>query len=152
MGINSALTSEVCAVAGVIDPDVTVASTVDSDYVDMSKFESAMGIAMAGTLGASATFDASLVQATSAAGAGVKAITGKAGTQLTQAGTDQSDNQVVLSVRAEELDIANSFRFVALRITVAAATSDAAGILLGFNPAHAPASDNDVASVAEIVN
>lgn len=151
MGINSALASEVCAVAGVIDPDVTAASTVDSDYVDMSKFESAMGIAMAGTLGSSATFDASLIQATSAAGAGAKAITGKAGTQLTQAGTD-SDKQVVLNVRAEELDIANNFRFVALRITVAVATSDAGGVLLGFNPAHAPASDNDVASVDEIVN
>lgn len=142
--------SEQVAVCGVIDPDATAASTVVSDYVDMSKFNAAMGIVLAGTLGSSATLDAKLVQATASDGTGAKDITGKAITQLTQAGTD-SDKQAVINVSAEELDADNDFLWVALSITVAVATSDAGGLMLGLNPRHAPASDNDVASVDEIV-
>ena len=152
MTMMNALGSELVAVAGVIDPDVTAAGTVDSPYIDMGKFEQAMGIPLAGTLGASATFDASLIQATDSSGTGAKAITGKAITQLTQAGSDDSDKQAVLNVRSEELDVAGGFTHVALRIVVAVATSDAGGVLLGIGPRHGLASDNDVASVAEIVN
>ena len=36
-------------------------------------------------------------------------------------------------------------------MTVAAASSDGAGMILGLNPRYAPASDNDLASVDEIV-
>ena len=145
------LGSEKVAIGGVIDPDVTVASTVVSDYMDMGKFEQAMAIVMAGTLGASATLDAKLVQATDSSGTGSKDITGKAITQLTQAGTD-SDKQAIINCRAEELDLDNSFDHVALSMTVAAATSDISGILLGLNARNNPASDNDLASVDEIVN
>ena len=97
------LPSEVVAIGGVIDPDVTAASTVVSDYMSMADFESAMAIILAGTLGSSATLDAKLVQATDASGTGAKDITGKAITQLTQAGTD-SDKQAIINCRAEELD------------------------------------------------
>ena len=58
----SSLPSERVAVGGVIDPDVTVASTVDSDYIDMLKFNTAMAIGVAGTLGSSATVGFSIVQ------------------------------------------------------------------------------------------
>lgn len=145
------LPSEKVAIGGVIDPDATAASTVVSDYMSMADFESAMAIVMAGTLGTSATVDAKLVQATDSAGTGSKDITGKAITQLTEAGTD-SDKQAIINCRAEELDVANSFTHVALSITVAAATSDVGGILLGLNARNEPASDNDLASVDEIVN
>jgi hypothetical protein len=142
--------SERVAVLGTIDPDVSTAAAYTSDYGDASKFEQLMAIVFAGTLGSSATLDAKLVQATSSAGANVKDITGKAITQLTEAGTD-SDKQAILQVRADELDVAGGFSFVAVVVTVGTATSDAGAVLLGLNPTYGPASDYDLASVDEIV-
>lgn len=142
--------SDVAAVVAMIDPDAYAAGTVVSAYVAMADFDKIMAIVMAGTLGSSATLDAKLVQATDSSGTGVKDITGKAITQLTQAGTD-SDKQAVINCVAEELDVAGGFTHVALSMTVATATSDAGGIVLGFNPRFGPASDNDLASVDEIV-
>jgi len=139
------------AVAATIDPDVTAASTVTSDWVDMSDYHTILAVVMAGTLGTNATVDAKLEQATSAAGAGAKDISGTDITQLTQAGTDQSDSQAVISLQSDALDVANSFQFVRLSITIGTATSDAGGIILGVAPRVGPASDNDLASVAEVV-
>lgn len=150
MTINT-LPSERVAIAGVIDPDANTAAALTSDYLDMRKFGSAIAIIMAGTLGASATLDAKLVQATDSSGTGVKDITGKAITQLTQAGTDD-DKQAIINCRADELDVDNSFTHVAIVMTTAVATSDSGAILLGLDPRYAPANDNDLASVDEIVN
>jgi len=147
--LNS-LPSEKVAVSGVIDPDANTAATLTTEYVNMGTFQRAMGIILAGTLGSSATLDAKLVQATDAAGTGKKDITGKAMVQLTQAGSD-SDKQVVLNVRASELDAQNDFAFVAIEMTTAVATSDSAAILLGMDPRIGVASDSDLASVDEIV-
>ena len=147
------LPSEKVAILGTIDPDVTTASTVVSDYGSMADFESIMFVLTVGTLGASATIDAVVQQATDSGGTGAKNLTtSKAITQMTQAGTDQSDTQVVINVRAEDLDMANSFDHVAISVTVGTATSDIGAVVLGLNPRYAPASDNDIASVGEIVS
>ena len=150
MSFTNALGSEKVAILGTVDPDVLTAAAHTSDYVSAGLYEQIMAVILAGTLGTSATFDAKLVQATDSSGTGSKDITGKAITQLTEACTD-SDKQAIINVRAEELDLANGFDYVALTITVATASSDGAGILLGLNPRNAPASDNDIASVDEIV-
>lgn len=150
MNIN-ALASEQAAVVATIDPDVTVASTVLSDYVDASEFANFMATVMAGTLGSSATLDAKLVQATDGSGTDVKDITGKAITQLTQASPDDSDKQAVINLKPEELDLANDFTHFALSLTVAVATSDVGAIVHGLDPRYGPANDQDLASVAEIV-
>jgi len=150
MSINS-LPSERVAVGGVIDPDANTAATLTSDWLDMGAFGSAMGIVMAGAFGSSGTLNAKLQQATDSSGTGAKDITGKAITALTDAGTD-SDKQAIINVRDSELDVANSFTHVALVMITAVATGDSAGILLGLDPRHGPASDNDLASVDEIVN
>jgi len=142
------LGSEQAAVVGTIDPDVYVASTELSDAIDMSKFESIQAIVMTGILGASATVDAKLVQATTAGGT-YKDITGKAITQLVKATND--DDQAIINLRAEDLDVANEYRFVKLSLTVGTATSDAGAIVMGHNAVVEPASDNDLASVVEIV-
>lgn len=144
------LPSQQAAVAAVIDPDVTAAGTVTSGWVDMADFESVMAIVFAGTLGSSATLDAKIEQATDGSGTGAKDITGKAITQLTQAGTD-SDKQAIINVTADELDVDNLFTHVRLSITVATASSDAGGVVLGFYPHYGPASDSDASTVAEIV-
>jgi len=148
--IGTALSSEVAAVIGTVDPDALTTAAHTSDYVAAADFESIMAIVMAGTLGTAATMDAKLVQATDSSGTGSKDITGKAITQLVKATDD--DKQAIINCRAEELDLDNSFTHVALTITVGTAASDGGGLLLGLNPRMAPASDNDLASVAEIVS
>lgn len=151
MNIN-ALASEQVAVLGTIDPDVSPAATYTSDYVDASEYANFMATIQTGTLGASATVDAKLVQATDSGGTGKKDITGKAITQLTQASPDDSDKQAIINLKPEELDVNNDFTHFALELTVAVATSDASAIIQGLDPRHGPASDNNLASVAEVVN
>lgn len=148
MGPN-ALPSERAAVVATIDPDAYANSTYTSDWVDMSKFGSILAIVMAGDLGAETDLDAKLEQATDSNGTGAKDITGKSITALTHSPV-QSDYQALINCRGEELDVNNSFRYVRLSITNDV-TSDFGGVILGFDPLNGPASDNDLDSVAEIV-
>jgi len=147
--MNTLLSEEV-AVAGVIDPDAYAAGTVSTGWVNMATFTAIVAIVMAGTLGASATLDAKLEQASDGSGTGAKDVSGKAITQLTKAGSDD-DKQALINCRYEELDIANGFNHVRLSITVGTATSDAGGLLVGGHARHNPASANDASTVDEIV-
>jgi hypothetical protein len=142
--------SDRTAIVGVIDPDVTTASTVTTGWIDMAKWGAIMAIVMAGTLGSSATLDAKLEQASDSSGTGAKDITGKAITQLTQVGTD-SDKQAIINCFQQDLDIANGFTHVRLSLTVGTATSDAGAIVLGFDPVKGQAYLSDAATVDEIV-
>jgi hypothetical protein len=144
------LASEVAAVVGVIDPDAYAASTVTTGWIAAKDFNQFLAIVKAGDLGASATLDAKLEQATSAAGAGAKDITGKAITQLTQAGTD-SNKQALINVKPEELDVNGGFTHFRLSMTIGTATSDTGGLVLGLNARYGAASDHDAATVDEIV-
>lgn len=136
--------------AGVIDPDLNTAGAVSTGWVNMGQFDAIQAIVMAGTLGTNATLDAKLQQASDASGTGVKDISGKAITQLTQAGTDESDKQAIINCRSDELDVANGFCYVRLTMTVAVASSDSAAVVLGHYARYQPAAD--VASVAEVVD
>lgn len=153
---GNALPTEVAALLATIDPDAYSGSpsvTVVSDYVDAGMFESLLITLLAGDIGASATIDAVVKQATSSAGAGAKNLTSsKAITQLTQAGGD-SNKQAQINVRAEELDMANNFRYVAVSVTITGGNgADFGAMIQGFNPREMPASDNDLSSVDEIVS
>lgn len=141
--------SQIAAVVGVIDPDAAGAGTQTTGWISMSAFQSIMAIVMAGTLGASATLDAKLEQAKDASGTGAKDVGGSNITQLVKATDD--DKQAVIECWAEDLDIANDFTHVRLSLTVATATSDCGAVVLGLNPRYGPASNSDLASVAEIV-
>lgn len=143
--------SEMAALLGTLDPVSQSAATVVSDWVDAGKFQKIMAILAVGAMGASGTIDAKLRQATDSSGTGAKDISNTTITQLTKAGSDDN-KQVIINVDASELDVANGFNYVALSVTVATAASLLAAILLGFNPRYLPASDNDLASVDEIVN
>ena len=142
--------SDVAAVLGAIDPDAYAAGTYTTGWIDMKTFGSVLAIVMAGDLGAGATLDAKIEQATSAAGAGVKDVAAKAITQLTKAGTDDN-KQALINLSAEDLDIANGFTHVRLSMTVGTAASDAGAVVLGFDARYQPASDSDAATVDEIV-
>ena len=65
--------AQAVAVLGVVDPDVTTAGAHVTGWIDGSKFSDFMAIIMAGTLGASATLDAKIEQATNGSGAGAGA-------------------------------------------------------------------------------
>jgi len=144
------LPSERVAVVATIDPDANAAGALTSDWASMEDFSEMMAVAMVGALGTSATVDFKLQQATDSSGTGAKDISGKAITQLTQAGTDD-DKQAVINVNGADLDVANDFDHVAMVLTTATATSDSGAVLLGMRPRYGPASDYDLASVDEIV-
>jgi hypothetical protein len=76
-----------------------------------------------GDMGAGATVDMVMYQATDAAGTNAKAITGKAITQLTQAGGD-AGSTVCIELRTEELDVDGGFAFVGATLTVGVAAAD----------------------------
>jgi len=142
------LPSEQFAIVGVIDPDANATGALNTDYVNMENWHQAQGIVLAGIIAASGTLDGALRQATSSTGAANKAITGASITQMT---TADNDEQATIDVRADELDQAGGFNFVALRMTSTTAGADSAGLLLGVNPRYGPAHANDLASVGEIV-
>lgn len=151
MSMKTLRPSEQAAIVGRIDPDANTAATYTTGWIDMASFAAIMAIIMAGELGTSATIDAKLEQATDGSGTGAKDIDGSDISQLTQAGTDQSDTQAVIQCFSEDLDLENGFTHARLSLTVGTATSDCAAVVLGFNPRYAPASDSDAATVEEIV-
>lgn len=143
--------SDRAAIVGVIDPDLNTAGTVTTDWVNMADWGALLAIVAAGALGTSATIDANLEQATDDAGTGAKDIVGKTITQMTQSGDDDSDKQALINLFADELDINNGFTHVRLSMTVATASSDSAGFLIGLDPRKGAASDSDLDTVDEIV-
>ncbi len=139
--------SDQVALLAVMNPVSQAAVTAVSSYVPMSDCAAILAIVETGVLGAAATVDVKLVQATSAAGADSKDITGKAITQLVKASND--NDQVMLNCRSDELDVNNGFTHVALSITVGAAASLIAAQILGLYGRYQPV--DHVASVVEVI-
>jgi hypothetical protein len=109
-----------------------------------------LALIQSGVLGTGATLDAKLQQATDASGTGAKDVTGKAITQLTQAGSG-SAKQAIINLRPEDLDVNNGYAYVRLSVTVGVAASLTAAQLLGFNPRFAPGDVSNQAAVAQVV-
>lgn len=144
--MTTALGSEQWAVVGVVDPDANTAAEYLTSAIDMSKWSRIVAVVQTGTLGTSATVDLKLTDA-STSGGSYSDITGKAITQLVKASND--DDQAIINLRFDELN--TDARFVKAAVTVGTATSDCSAIVMGL-PRYYPASDNDLASVVEIVN
>lgn len=123
------------------------AATVATGWKSMKEYESMLGFLSVGVLGAAATIDAKLRQATDGAGAGAKDITGKTITQLTKAGTDDN-KEVLINLQSEDLDVEGGFSFVQLQVTVGVAASLIAAYLLGMDARYKP---THAASVDEVV-
>jgi hypothetical protein len=140
--------AEVAAVVAALDPASLTANTYYTDWVLADDFEQYMGVVLVGAIASTGTCDIALSQATDGSGTGAKDIV--AATQLTQAGTD-SNKQVVLQCRADQLDLAGGFRYIAVEVVTATAATIGGAALIGFNPKYGPAKDYDIASVDEIV-
>lgn len=145
-GINI-LASRVSPIVGIISPQSTNTS-VTSGWVSMADLAGLQAIIATGVLGASATVDAKLQQATDGSGTGAKDITGKAITQLVKATDD--NKQAVINCRVDEMDINNNFTHVRLSITVGTAASLVSGLILGHVPRYDPL-DVQAASVKQVV-
>lgn len=141
--------SDLVTVLGKLDPVSQGAGTVATGYVNAGLFAQLLAELDVGALGASATVDAKLQQATDGSGTGVKDITGAAITQLTKAGTD--DNKLVLiNLDCNKLDVAGGFNYVRLSVTVGTAACLIAARLYGLGARFEPGAH--IATVDEVVN
>jgi hypothetical protein len=148
MNPNS-LASENVGVLATIDPVSQGVGAISTGYVDMAKFQQLLAVIQTGVLGAAATVDAKLQQATSAAGAGVKDVAGKAIVQIVKATGD--NKQALINLRGEQLDVNNGFRYVRLTLTVGAAASLVGASLLGVFARNGLAADSNQAAVVQTV-
>jgi hypothetical protein len=120
-----------------IDPVSQAAATVTGAWLSAADFFSYLALLSVGALGASATVDAKLEQATDDQGTGAKDIVGKAITQLTDAGTDDN-KQVAINLRPAELDAQGGFTHFRLSVTVATQACLIAGHVFGLDARNAP--------------
>ena len=141
--------SERVAIAGAIDPDAYTANATYgklTDAIDMSKWGRVAFIVMVGDVEDTGTVDFKVTECATSGGTYTD-LSGKAITQLT---TDDDDKQAVVEVSCDELG--SGARYLKGALKTATAASDAAVIALGLDAREEPASDNDLASVDEIVN
>lgn len=111
--------------------------THTSAYVSLANYHRAVFVLNVGDIAAGGGLDVQLLQATTTAGAGAKAITGKSITRLTQAGGD-GDDLVAIELQTEELDVDGGFDCVAMELTVISATIELSYIIYGIVPRFPP--------------
>lgn len=129
--------SEVCYPLDSFHADSQAAGTVSGTKVSLENYHRAVLVVDVGDMAAGATFDASIKQSDDAAGTTTKAITGKAITQLTQAGGD--GNEIVcIELRTEELDVSGGFDYVYFEAVVATNAVEFSAVLYGIEPRYAP--------------
>ncbi|WP_455275127.1 hypothetical protein [Ralstonia thomasii] len=141
--------TEQAAILGVIAPSSQAVGALTSGWVSVANFNKLLALIATGVLGAAATVDAKFQQATDAVGTNAKDVSGAAITQIVKATGDNV--QAEINLDPQQLDVSNGFAYVQLSVTVGAAASLTAALLLGFTPRFAPASDFNAASVKQIV-
>lgn len=141
--------SERVSVLATLDPISQSAATVSTGWIDASQHERFLVLVQTGVLGASATLDAKLRQATDSSGTSAKDVSGKAITQIVKASGD--NKQAEINLRAEELDTNGGFAYFCLTLTVGTAASLIAATVLGFDAKNGPANAKNQAAVAQIV-
>ncbi|MFO0845881.1 MAG: hypothetical protein U0797_26450 [Gemmataceae bacterium] len=133
------------AVVGTIDPQNGNNSTLSTDYVDMSKFAEALFVFQLGAV--DNTVDCLVRESTTTSDGGGQTLSGKSATQLT---SSDDNKQVVINVKAEELSI--GYRYLRGRMAVGNGTTNMVScVALGLVPRFGPASDDDLADVAQVV-
>lgn len=135
----NALMSDQMAVMDQISPVSQAAGTVTTGWVSAANFGRFLAVINTGVLGAGATLDAKLQQATDNAGTGAKDITGKAITQIVKASGD--NKTAMINLLDEQLDVTNGFGFIRLSMTVGVAASLVGATLLAGVARFAPPKD-----------
>ena len=109
-------------------------AVTSSAWVSMENYHRGWLYLNVGDISADTTVDCYLQQATTVGGAGGKAITGKAITQLT-AGDD--DSLVCIELQSEEMDVTNLFDFVRVVLHINGSTAEVAYSFFGCQPRYA---------------
>lgn len=140
--------SEKVAVVGTIDPDALAATTGDAtDWISMVDYQQVMFVVLIGNVVTTGLVDFLVQEAKDSTGGSVATL--QSGTlNITQLDSTDDDSQVVVNVETE--DLGTDFNFVRGVLALTDAGADAAVVALGLLPRFAPASDTDLASVAEI--
>ena len=142
--------AEVLSVLATIDPVSQGAGTITTGWIPAANHERFLAHIQTGIMGASATLDGKLQQATDNAGTGVKDVTGKAFVQILKAAGD--NKQAEINLRADELDLANNFTYFRLSLTVGVAASLISATVLGGVAKNAPASGLNQAGVVQNIS
>jgi hypothetical protein len=129
--------SEVCYPLAFEHADSMAIGTHDTGYLLMENYHRWAAVLDVGDMAATATLDFSVRQSIDAAGTTTAAITGKAATQLTQAGGDGNEC-VVIEGRTEELNIAGGYEYIYARVIVAAAAVEYSLIVYGICSRYEP--------------
>jgi hypothetical protein len=139
---------EIIAIPAVLAPLSQAAATVNTGWISMAQFYALSFLLQTGVLGASATVDAKIQQATDNAGTGAKDVTGKAITQIVKATGD--NKQAWVNVRGSDLDTTGGFGWVTLSITVGTAASLIAVAAFGVSKYQAASVLNPAAVVQNV--
>lgn len=140
--------SQELAVVATVDPGALLDNTTaTSDWVDISKFNKVMFVVAVGAT--DTTVDAIIQEADDSSGTNPATVSGKSITQLTGANGD--NKQVILEANASE--ISSGKTHIACKVTVGDGTSGAYVTVIGLGGCarYNPASNNDLASVVEII-
>lgn len=128
-------------------PKATVgAVTVPATYIDVSLYDWFAFILAVGAAFDRTTYTMQVVQATAAAGTGSKNLTGALSTTPTAANKMEG-----VVCRAQALDTANGFRYVAVTTASAGGTTDVGTIwFLGWRGRYLAVSQTDLESVVRV--
>ena len=140
--------SERAAVVATVDPQTVANSEKLTDAIDMSKWAEVLFIFLTGDM-ASETIDFGL-QASATSGGTYANITDKQATQLAAHASNNDNSQIVINLKAEEMPAGK--RWVKGRAITGAGTGGPGCIVaLGMRPKFGPATDDDLASVLQVV-
>lgn len=143
----NAKASEHLSVLATIDPVSQAAGAISTAWVPVKNHLALLAVLQTGVLGAAATVDAKLQQATDNAGTGAKDITGKAIVQIVKASGD--NKQAMINAKVADIDTEGGFGFVRLTVTVGTAASLVGAALLGAYPRFEDAAAFNQAGVVQ---
>jgi hypothetical protein len=138
---------EILAIVGTSDPSTHANTEKFTDAIDMSKFDQIIGIALTGDMASETiTFKAYKCDA-----AGSNRTELKAAAQLAANASTNDNSQIVIAVRASDLNaITEDSRYVTFGLVTGGATGGVCSVLALGVPCYGLASANDLSTVKEI--
>lgn len=139
---------DLAAFAGAVDPQSINNNSLSSDWVDISRFRSALIVLMVGVT--DTTVDFKLQEAKDSSGTGAQDLTGRSITQFT--GSDDN-KQAAVAVSEEQLTRNSGYRYVRGVATVGSGATGAlvAVAAIGLCPRFGPAFDQRHADCAQVI-
>jgi hypothetical protein len=132
---------------GTLDPQSVASTETYTDYVDMSKQDQALVLAMLGDMAAE-TIDVTVYEAKDGSGTGEQSL--KSATQLAAHATNNDNEQIKINVRSDELS--DGYTHIRVGLVTGDTTGGPVSIaVLGGDARYEPASQDDLASVVESV-